>query len=408
MDEMQRVLDAFKEDSAKLLKEISDRRAEVDEQKAAVDKAKEEVQKEKDALEKAKGEALQEVEKIRQLHATLFTPATGSEKPMATMVTEAADAITKAKQRVDTLESSVTAYVELLLGKKGPDGKPLPSIKADLEEKAEQLKQLHSKIFDKPAEDRIPLAKEVDQFMEEFTKKKRELDGIKEEVVGYQDELLGKVVDGQRVDGVKGKVAGYVSDLNDLVVDSTATQEKLTKEAEKMLQAASTASLATASNEQKKSFDKVNYIWMGVFAAAIVFIMLSPFFKIPKVGEVELEWWKQALVKLPFMGGAIWLAVFASKQRSQNKRLQQEYAYKENVAKIYYALKKEIEDLEDAELATELKTKVMRVLVRSVGYNPSVTLESKSHDDRGPWLESLKPLAEKAPDLLDMLKNKGH
>ena len=127
----------------------------------------------------------------------------------------------------------------------------------------------------------------------------------------------------------------------------------------------------------------------------------------------SFEWWVQALLKLPFIGGAVWAAVYAGKQLSQNKRLQQEYAYKENVAKVYYALKKEVEDLEGHGLGQDIRKEVILTLLKSVGTNPSSTLESRSHVDKGPWLEALAPVAEnlkqlgeKAPDLLKGLVSK--
>ena len=107
------------------------------------------------------------------------------------------------------------------------------------------------------------------------------------------------------------------------------------------------------------------------------------------------EMWKGTLGNIPFLGGAIWIAVYASKQRSQNKRLQQEYAFKEDVAKIYYGLKKEIEELDDTELGKVLNKRILEVIVDVVSTNPSETLESISHNDKGPILEALNNISEK-------------
>ena len=111
------------------------------------------------------------------------------------------------------------------------------------------------------------------------------------------------------------------------------------------------------------------------------------------------EMWKYTLGNLPFLGGAIWLAVYASRQRSQNVRLQQEYAFKEDVAKIYYGLKQEIEELRDTELGQKLNEQVLAVVVETVSYNPSDTLDSKNHNDKGPVLEALNSVAEMVKDL---------
>ena len=99
------------------------------------------------------------------------------------------------------------------------------------------------------------------------------------------------------------------------------------------------------------------------------------------------DMWKITLGNLPFIGAGVWLAIFASKQRSQNIRLQQEYAYKEDVAKLYYGLKNEIEQLDNTELGKKLNESVIQILVETVAYNPSQTLDNHSHNDKGPILE---------------------
>jgi hypothetical protein len=106
------------------------------------------------------------------------------------------------------------------------------------------------------------------------------------------------------------------------------------------------------------------------------------------------EMWKITLGNLPFIGAGVWLAIYASKQRSQNIRLQQEYAYKEDVAKLYYGLKNEIEQLDNTELGQRLNESVIQILVETVSFNPSKTLDNHSHNDKGPILEALKSISE--------------
>lgn len=88
------------------------------------------------------------------------------------------------------------------------------------------------------------------------------------------------------------------------------------------------------------------------------------------------------------------MAIFSSKQRSQNKRLQQEYAYKEDIAKIYYGLKQEIDELGESDLGKKLNESVLKLVIDVVGLNPSESVESKSHIDNGHILEGLKNIGE--------------
>lgn len=90
------------------------------------------------------------------------------------------------------------------------------------------------------------------------------------------------------------------------------------------------------------------------------------------------------LARLPFFIPAVWLAIFASKQQSQYKRLQQEYVYKETLAKSYESYKREIDILPESDEKILLQQKLISAMVEMCGFNPSLTLENKSHDDKPP------------------------
>lgn len=141
---------------------------------------------------------------------------------------------------------------------------------------------------------------------------------------------------------------------------------------------------------------------MGLF---IIFIgsMMEISVYIFKTADFDVkDRWKGTIGNLPLIGGAIWIAIYASKQRSQNKRLQQEYAFKEDVAKIYYGVKKEIEELYDTDLGQQLNKRILEIIVDVVSTNPSDTLDNSSHNDKGPILEALNKY------LISLVKNKNN
>lgn len=326
---------------------------------------------------------------INTFHANLHDPASDGSKAAVVAVPEAVEAIRKAKEQVDGLEAAIKGYHEQLLGKKEGD-KEVPGVKQDVEEKVKQLTELHSSIYQSSDPNQKPLSDQIGAFLDEFNKKKKGIEEIRSAIEGYQDELLGPVVDGQREGGVKGKVNEYVKELDELLEKHTKRQGELLKNVEELLAGASTAALGKAFRLHKESFDEINERWMKVFIGAILVIMA-----VPLAGQLFAEgtvpqWWDHLLIRVPIVGGAITLAWYASKQRSQNKRLQQEYAYKEDVAMIYTALKKEIADLGESELGKKLKEDVLNVLVTTVADNPSVTLDSASHNDKGPAHEAYK------------------
>lgn len=350
-------------------------------------------------ISSAQEKTRQYVEALQGLHATLYGERDGG-KPLAEEIPGAASKILESRIKVTGIEKRAEELSTALFGGKDKEGKEVRGLKAEMDDKAQQLVDLHSKMFDKPAEGQASVAQAVTDFLVEFTQKKGELENIRKDIIGYQDALLGALQeDGQRKDGVKGRVDGYVKELGDLLAKHTKEQSELLKKVNDLLEGASTAALAKAFSAHKGSFDKVNENWMKVFVGAIAIIMLVPLLSLVLPDSDAPKWVENLLVRLPIVGGAITLAWYASKQRSQNKRLQQEYAYKEDVAMIYVALKKEIEALGDHPLGTSLKEQVLNVLVKAVEHNPSDTLDNKAHDDKGPMHDAFKKGMEAAKDI---------
>ena len=93
---------------------------------------------------------------------------------------------------------------------------------------------------------------------------------------------------------------------------------------------------------------------------------------------------------LPFTIPLIWLAIYASKRRSENQRLEQEYAHKETLAKSYSGYKQQIEQLSEKD--KELLAKLLTAAIDSISYNASNTLDKK-HGDGTVFQEILKQIA---------------
>lgn len=232
-------------------------------------------------------------------------------------------------------------------------------------------------------------------FKENAEKESKEILILKNQISTYKDQLYGtQDENGILIPGITHKIENMQKQLALNIETNEKKQEALLDKIEELLQGASTVALAKAFEEHKKQFDKPNKLWQWVFICTLVGLMglsITAFF----VSNPDLkDMWKITLGNLPFIGAGVWLAIFASKQRSQNVRLQQEYAYKEDVAKLYYGLKNEIEQLDNTELGQRLNESVIQILVETVSYNPSKTLDNKSHNDKGPILEALKSISE--------------
>jgi hypothetical protein len=232
-------------------------------------------------------------------------------------------------------------------------------------------------------------------FKENAEKESKEILNLKNQISNYKDQLYGaQDENGILIPGITHNIENMQKQLALNIEANEKKQEALLDKIEELLQGASTVALAKAFEEHKKQFDKPNKLWQWVFICTLVGLMglsITAFF----VSNPDLkDMWKITLGNLPFIGAGVWLAIFASKQRSQNVRLQQEYAYKEDVAKLYYGLKNEIEQLDNSELGQRLKESVIQILVETVSYNPSKTLDNKSHNDKGPILDALKSISE--------------
>ena len=303
------------------------------------------------------------------------------------------------KNNANSVLNEISELQERLI--KGGDDEPtlfeqFETTKENIEGKKAEINAIYDSIFKPSPSGKQSMALQLHSFLEEFEHQKQSLSLTKSEIEKFSNELFGRLDEqGDAGKGLKDKIQRQVEKLESLYTEHDEKQRNLFEKIEGLLRGASTVALAKAFKEHKDSFRMMNSLWLIVFVLAILAMMgLSVFAFVYTQFEFN-EMWKYTLGNLPFLGGVIWLAIYASKQRSQNKRLQQEYAFKEDVAKIHYGLKREIEELGDSPLGQKLKEKVLEVLVEVVSLNPTKTLESLSHNDKGPIMEALHVLKDK-------------
>ena len=303
------------------------------------------------------------------------------------------------KENAHSVLSEISELQERLI--QGRDDEPtlfeqFDTTKEQIEGKKAEIDSMYDSIFKPSPSGKKSMALQLQSFLEEFEQQKDSVTRMKVNIADFSGELFGRSDEnGNPVSGIKEKVNRKIEDFERLYEENFHRQESLFTKIEGLLKGASTVALAKAFKEHKESFHKMNIVWSVVFIISILAMMGLSIFAFTYAEFKFDEMWKYTLGNLPFLGGVIWLAIYASKQRSQNKRLQQEYAFKEDVAKIYYGLKKEIEELGDSPLGQKLNQRVLEVLVEVVSLNPSQTLESMSHNDKGPIMEALHVLKDK-------------
>lgn len=264
----------------------------------------------------------------------------------------------------------------------------------EIEEYKNKLAELHDFIIDED-ENGETIENQLTSFKETALKESKEILDLKNQISKYKDQLYGvEDENGKQIPGLVHKIENMQKQLALNIETNEKKQQALLEKIEELLQGASTVALAKAFRDHKEQFDEPNKLWQRVFIGTLSVLMALTVISYFASGQKLTEMWKITLGNLPFIGAGVWLAIFASKQRSQNIRLQQEYAYKEDVAMLYYGLKNEIEQLDNTELGQRLNESVINILVETVSYNPSKTLDNHSHNDKGPILDALKSISE--------------
>lgn len=223
--------------------------------------------------------------------------------------------------------------------------------------------ELVNEAFIKVSEDKIKAEIEL-KSIENF---KTELFGDTEKnIVGQK----------QRIDALEEEIKASKKIWDD-------NADTLFKKIEGLLPGATASGLAKAYQDQRKSYNLPYWLWAAVFVLTLCGTIWFAVENLHDATSVEDALMK-VISRLPFFIPAFWLAIFASKQQSQNKRLQQEYAYKEALTKSYDADKRELEKLPDSPDKSMLSTKLLETMIDAAKYNPSETLGSKTHNDRPP------------------------
>jgi hypothetical protein len=211
-----------------------------------------------------------------------------------------------------------------------------------------------------------------------------QIENAYEKIFGKTDKD-GKVSIGflQEIESFKSKISAFLG-------EQTIKYNAQFSQIEGLLPGATSTGLAEAYQLQKKSYKKPIQLWSGVFISIMcIMTILSVILFYVQFGKSTSQTLGEAFISLlkdlPFFIPTIWLASYASKQQSQYKRLQQEYAFKETNAKSFHGHKMQVEELmKDGSTDKDLLLQLVAQLVIITSQNPSSTLDSKSHDDSPP------------------------
>lgn len=251
----------------------------------------------------------------------------------------------------------------------------------------EEIERLHQEIYngtddaDAISDDIKEAWQDIKQKREDvkkdydlFEEKLDELDDFYKKIFG--DSESGKV-------GLAEELVRRKKELDEFKNQQEQRYKELNNQIENLLPGATSAGLAKAYHDAKESFFKPKKSFDRMFIGSIVFLVAFELFMICfgyyRSSDNLKTSLSNFLYQLPIYIPVIWFAIYASKRRSENQRLEQEYAHKEALAKSYISYKNQIENLdeEDQEMLKEL----MKISLDAISFNASSTLDKKHGED---------------------------
>lgn len=290
----------------------------------------------------------------------------------------------KISEEIQAFEANLIATVPDLPITKEVLDKQLEELKTTVSGISENVNKINAtfdELFVIPQGKTASKSEEVKVAHQTVVQNKKEIDGILEQLEEYRDEVFGETEDDQR--GLSQKFNALHKKIKDDHGVWTEETDALIKRIEGLLPGATATGLAKAYQDQRKKYTAPYWIWATAFVLTMSFMIGFSIINLQEVNSID-EAMTTIISRLPFLVPAIWLAVFASKQQSQNKRLEQEYAFKEALAKSYESSRREIEKLNEGGEKETLSKELLSTMVKMTGENPSETLQSKSHEEKPP------------------------
>ena len=233
------------------------------------------------------------------------------------------------------------------------------------------------------------LKEEIEETKDELTEKLNTVEVKKEDIDKFFIKIFGeKNEQGKRTGGLSVRLSEKEKEADTFLNAQEKRYKELFEKIESLLPGATSTGLAQAYYDQKISYKWPVIIWAIVFILALVGVFITGLLSYEngvKLSFEELLNVEQATSKLiariPFFFALIWLAAFSSKQYRQNKRLEQEYAHKEVLAKSYQGYKRELESQGKTATDKEIIGALHKVLVATIAKNPSEIMDDGHKED---------------------------
>ncbi len=213
-----------------------------------------------------------------------------------------------------------------------------------LKNEVKEIKEIHNKLF-VSTRGAKSLSSEINEKFNDITDKSTEITKILSKLDPIYKIIFGsRSNDGIKKDSLDLVLKNKLEKLDVFYDEQNKKSADLFINIDSILAGATNIELSKAFADTRKKFYSANRLWTFLFILSICSMLAVSYFTLIGISTIQ-EAGVYTITKLPLFLPLIWLALFSSRQQSQNKRLEQEYAHKETLAKSFEGYKRQINDL---------------------------------------------------------------
>lgn len=252
----------------------------------------------------------------------------------------------------------------------------------------------------------------IEIIFKQIATRKKEIDELYYEIFGYSetDSASGQIT---TITGVKDELEKTYSELknnfeefsnnknkefNDTLNTWKAEHSSVLKQIDSLLPNALTAGLSHAYSKKKEdeitesaTLDKIFKLYVkGLIVISCIPFAISVYmlFNGGSLEDTILKMPRLVLSILPLYIPVLWVAYSSNRKMNLSKRLIEEYTHKEVLSKTFEGLAKQIQDIEDSEIATDLKTRLLYNILEVSSENPGKLISDYNKSDH-PLMDAL-------------------
>jgi hypothetical protein len=308
--------------------------------------------------------------------------------------------ITKANKTIDILYTYIAPYTTSII----------PPTNNTLNTAAHHIIEKYDNMFQVYVEAQQDIKKELENLKnkyeeeiitadiraKDFIKRYKETEPRFDEIMAIHKDVFGD--NDTNPTGLKQEIEKRLQEIDDVKKKQEETHNALDVEINKRLQGATSVELAKKysdlADEHKSSSSNFTRYFIGsLVILCVVHCVIYNFIPI-QTGDSILAFLISLAVHAALSVPFLWLILFCSRRRSEEKRLYEEYAHKEAITITYTGFKKQVEALGESDSDETLKKKLLNIALDAIAYNASKTLDKK-HDDQIPLQNLLEKIIKK-------------